>query len=148
MSVNADKALYHCFYAGCGFYGGLGTLRNRLGIRREWIPRDEWIRQLRERERMQGAALKLYEAAKVRRVALCDQLRSLNRAEALAHCSGPTEASWDALALVYHGRPVIEADLERLETGSANDVLRHLQVTKDEPMRGENRITHSELVRC
>lgn len=44
LSVNPDKAVFRCFYVGCEFHGGLGTLRSRLGLGREWLPRDEYFR--------------------------------------------------------------------------------------------------------
>jgi len=126
LSVNLDKQAFHCFYAGCGFSGGIGTLRNRLGICPEWIPKAEWLRQKRERERTRDAAQRLHEAVKARRFRLFDGLRILAGVEAGAHRAGPTEAAWNALAMVYSERPGIEAELDALESGSAADVFRVL----------------------
>lgn len=126
LSVNVDRALYHCFHSGCNFSGGLGTLRHRLGIQGDWIPTAEWVRQKQERERVSAAAGRLSHAVLERSKVLFDRLRDLRRAEVAAHRLGPTEASWDALAKVYRERPAIEGELDVLETGSAADVFQAL----------------------
>ena len=130
LSVNVAKELYHCFYAGCSFSGGTGTLRNRLGIRREWIPKGEWIRQQREQGQVHDAALRLYAAAKARCLALYDELRTLNRIEAGAHRIGPSEAVWAALAMVYCDRPAIEHAVDMLESNHPAEVLEALEEDK------------------
>jgi hypothetical protein len=50
----------------------------------------------------------------------------LNRLEALAHDAGPTEASWEALALVFAERPLLLAELAILENCGAADLIRFL----------------------
>jgi hypothetical protein len=78
------------------------------------------------RERADRAALGLYERVKARRTELLDWLHGLNRLEALAHDAGPTEASWEALALVFAERPVLLAELAVLENCEAPDLIRFL----------------------
>lgn len=123
LSVNLEKQVFHCFHAGCSFAGGIGTLRQRLGIEREWLPKAEYIRQCRQRESIHDAALRLYQAVKARRFELLNEFHTLNRIEAGAHKAGPTQAAWGALALIYQQRPPVEQQLDRLESGSAGIVL-------------------------
>jgi hypothetical protein len=115
--------VFHCFYAGCAFHGGMGMLRKRLGIAREWIPHDEYIRLRREREQAYDAAERLHHAAKVRRFELYDELRILARIEAGAHRARPTDAAWNALAMVYRERASIEQELDRLQSANIEQLL-------------------------
>ena len=126
LSVNTDKQVFNCHHAGCDFHGGIGTLRQRLGIEREWLPKPEYIRQCRECESVHDAALRLYAAAKARRFARYDELRILARMETGAHIAGLTEAAWDTLALVYAERPVIECELDILENSGAAELISFL----------------------
>jgi hypothetical protein len=134
LSVNLEKQVFHCFHAGCSFSGGMGTLRQRLGIERQRLPKAEYIRQCRECERVHDAALRLYAAAKLRRFELYDQLRVLGRIEVGAHDCGPTEAAWSALALVYSEPPRILAELAILENANAAGLARFL--TADDAAHG------------
>jgi len=124
VSVDEGRGLFHCHHAGCGFSGGVGTLRKRLGLRREWLPRAEYVRQRKERERVHDAAQRLARAVHARRVELLDSLSHVNRLEALIHDAGPSEASWEVLALVYAERSGIVAELAVLESASAADLVR------------------------
>ena len=130
LSVNADKAVYHCFYAGCGFSGGPGTLRKRLGIASERLPSAEYRELCRKQERAHDAAERLYSAAKARRFELYDQLCVLAGIQVGAHRAGLSETAWRALAMVYREQPAIEAELDRLGSGNAGTVLECLSEAK------------------
>jgi len=120
LSVNLEKEVFHCFHAGCNFQGGIRTLRTRLGLRREWLPRAEYIRLRREQKQAQEAAKRLYQMVRKRRAELLEELRALGRAELQAHGAGPEDAgAWEALSRIYAQRPPIEADLTALEEGNA-----------------------------
>jgi hypothetical protein len=88
------------------------------------LPEAEYRELCRKRARVHDAGQRLYAAAKARRLALCDGLRTLARIEAGAHRAGPSEEAWVALAIVYSERPGIEAELNGLESGSADDAAK------------------------
>ena len=125
-AVSFTDTAFYCHGIDCEFHGGIGTLRKRLGIGREWLPKAEYIRQCRERERAHDAAERLCAAARARRFVLYDELGSLNRIEAGAHRAGPCEAAWSALAMVYAGRPRILAELAVLENSRVTDLVEFL----------------------
>jgi hypothetical protein len=110
----------------------VGTLRKRLGLRREPLPRHEYIRQQRERERADQAARALHERIKARRLGLLDELHALSRLELQAHDAGPEHpATWDALAMVCAARPGVLAELAILENVGAADLLRILSASPE-----------------
>jgi hypothetical protein len=122
--VNLDKQVFHCFYAGCEFSGGIGALRNRLGLRRERVSKGEWIRRRREQERAHDAAVRLYVVAHARQLELREGLRLLGRAEIVAYDAGPDDPhTWEILSTVYQRRPEIEGELDALENCGAAEVL-------------------------
>lgn len=106
----------------CQWKGNVITLKKELGIYQR-IPSAEYRELERNRERVRDAAERLYRAAKARRFELYDGLRSLARIETGANRIGPSEVAWGALAVAYEQRPGIEAELERLENGSAQIVF-------------------------
>ena len=126
LSVNRENQVFKCHHAGCDFHGGIGTLRKRLGIEREWLPRDEYLRQMRERERAEEAARRLYAAAHKRQLELREEFRNLALMELSAHECGPIEEAWDVLAEVCAERPRIEQKLDMLESRSTSQVFNAL----------------------
>jgi len=127
LSVNPDKGVFLCHHAGCDFRGGIGVLRQRLGIAREWLPKPEYIRQMRGRELADRAARALYGVVRARRFKLLDTLHNFNWLEFLAHDAGADNPeTWESLALVYGERPLILAELAILENANAADLLQFL----------------------
>jgi len=123
-AVSFNDTALCCHGIDCHFHGGIGTLRQRLGIERQWLPKAEYIRQCRECERVHDAALRLYAAAHARQLELRDDLRILGRLEQRAcemGADGPN--TWEILSTVYELRPAIERDLDVLESGSAKDIF-------------------------
>jgi hypothetical protein len=132
LGVNLQKAVFNCFHEGCPFHGGPVFLRKRLGIRRDWVPADEYRRQRQQRERAEDAARRLYEAVHARRTELLDWLRDLARLENAAHDAGmDQEQAWADLALVYRERPEIESELDFLESANAAELAEKLDVLKN-----------------
>jgi hypothetical protein len=125
-AVSFNESAFCCHGIDCNFRGGIGTLRERLGLRREWLPKPEYIRQCRNRERARDAAERLYAAAKARRFELYDKLQSLAQIEIGVHKAGLTNPAWNGLALVYQQRPRLLAELTILENASAPDLVRFL----------------------
>jgi len=127
VSIDEGRGLFYCHHIGCGFSGGVGTLRKRLGIAREWIPRSEYLRQRQTQQRASEAAERLFYAVKARRLELQERLRELGRVELLAHEQGSDDpAAWDALAVVYAEQPMIEQGLDALEPAGVADAVRIL----------------------
>jgi len=132
LSVSTDKGLFHCFHAGCDFQGSVSTLRNRLGLRREWLPRGVYLRLRREHERADYAAQWLYATIRARRIALQDDLDCLARIEVGAQADGPDRAEvWNALELVYRQRPSLLAELMILENCCVQDLVRFLTANEN-----------------
>jgi len=125
-SVSFNETAFCCHGIDCEFHGGIGTLRKRLGIAREWLPKPEYIRRCRQRDQAHEAAERLCHLAKTRRFELYDELRTLNRIGAGAHHAGPTEAPWGALERVYAERPRLLAELTILENCSATELVHFL----------------------
>lgn len=109
----------------CQWKGNTVTLAKELGIYRR-RPSAEYREFCQKRERARDAAQRLHAAAKARRFELYQELRGLGRVEAGAHRAGPTEAAWNALAMVYRQRPIVEQELEQLESGDAETALQCL----------------------
>lgn len=108
-----------CFFCHrCGWRGNAVTLARELGIDQR-IPSVEYRELCQRRERAREAGRRRYHMVHKRRMELLDMLHDLNRVEALAHDAGPTDASWESLALVYEQRPVIERELDSLELPGA-----------------------------
>jgi hypothetical protein len=127
VSFDEAKRVYHCHGAECTFSGGIATLRQRLGIRREWLSREEYIRQQRERERAQVAKERLAAAVHRRCFQLRDEVHGLTELQLKAHRSGANHpATWDALALVYSQRPRLLAELEIMENATVAELVRFL----------------------
>jgi hypothetical protein len=134
VAVDEERGLFCCHYVPCAFSGGIATLRERLGLRREWLPRADYLRVRREREQIREAARRLCHAVHFRRMELLDLIHSLNRLEALAHDAGPSDATWESLALAYRGRAPLMAELLVLECAGAADMVGFL-TTDDETRR-------------
>jgi hypothetical protein len=131
-AVSFTDTAFCCHGLGCEFRGGAGTLRKRLGVEREWLPKAEYIRRIRERELASKAALTLYAVVRSRRMALLEDLHMLNQREAVAHDAGPdSESAWESFELVYRERPRIESELDFLETASAAELAEKLDVLKN-----------------
>jgi len=127
VSFDASRGVFCCHGIDCDFSGSLATLRQRLGIEREWLPRGEYIRQRRKRERGREAARRLYAVVQGRRLELLDELHHLGSLELKVHRAGPDHpATWDGLALVYRERSRVESELDFLETATARELVFHL----------------------
>lgn len=127
LSVDEDKELFHCFYPGCTFKGGMGTLRKRLGLDRQWLPREEFRRQQLQRVRADGAAKRFYPARKAHWSDTIDFLHTLNALEDSAHKLGPDDPrTWDGLCTVYESRPQTLARLLLLEISSIQGLIEYL----------------------
>ncbi|MGH9357710.1 MAG: hypothetical protein ACRD1O_00875 [Terriglobia bacterium] len=110
----------------CGWRGNAATLAKELGVYKP-LPRDEYLRQKRERERAHNSVVRLYQAVRARRMELLDSLHELARLEALVHDAGmDDETAWDSLATVYRERPEIEGELDYLESASAKELSQFL----------------------
>jgi hypothetical protein len=132
-AVSFNETAFCCHGIDCDFRGGGDTLRQRLGLRREWLPKAEYIRWRRERERVHDAAERLCAAVKAQRTELLEALHTLNRIEVGAHRAGPEKASvWDALTIVYRNRPSILAELAFLENANARELVRLLAATPEQ----------------
>jgi hypothetical protein len=111
------------------FKGGIFTLRKRLGLRREWLPRSQYLLRQRQRDRAGEAARALYRLVQKRRLELLENLRGLGSLELKAHkASAGHPATWGALALVYRERPATLAELVILENCWAPDLVRFFAV--------------------
>lgn len=130
VAVDEERALFYCHHAGCNFHGGVGALRKRLGLRREWLPRSEYLRQQRERERTHEAARRLEGAVRSRRRKLLDSLRELDELATLAPDAAPTEVVWARLSSTYRQRSTVLAELAILENWSARDMVSFLLGTQ------------------
>ncbi|MGH9403916.1 MAG: hypothetical protein ACRD2P_17680 [Terriglobia bacterium] len=119
-TVTHSEEVFFCHK--CQWKGNVVGLEKELGIYRR-IPSAQYREFCRKRERAHEAAARLYVEVHSRRMELLDDLHSLARLEALAHDAGPTEAAWDSLALVYSERPVIEAELDAIESATAQEAL-------------------------
>jgi hypothetical protein len=132
-AVSYNETAFYGHGIGCQFRGGVRTLKARLGIRRDWLPRDEYLRQVRARERTATAAAALYTAVKKRRLELLEDLRGLNQPAMTAHLAGPDHhVSWDALSHVYRELPKVRAELLLLDESLAAPLVRFLTASKDE----------------
>jgi hypothetical protein len=56
ISVSFNERALTCEGVGCIFRGGIGSLRERLGIRRKWLSSVEWQRLRQEQEQARKAA--------------------------------------------------------------------------------------------
>ena len=122
-TVTHSEEAFYCHR--CQWKGNVITLAKELGVYQR-IPSPEYKEFCRKRERARDAAQRLYAAAKRRRFELLEELHSLNRIEAGAHHAGPSDTAWNGLALVYSERPTIETELDRLEGGSAGELVKLL----------------------
>jgi hypothetical protein len=113
--------MFYCHHSGCAFRGNVRTLRERLGLGRQWLPRAELIR----RQRAHDAARRLAAAVHTLRMELLSTFRELGRLEIKAHEAGPDHpATWGALALACRQQSKVLEELEILENGGAAEVLR------------------------
>lgn len=131
LSVNLGKQVFNCHYAGCQFHGGIGALRKRLGIRRDWLPESEYRRLRLEHQRARDAAQRLYLAVESRRKDLLDLLRGLSQLEMACHKTGATHVAWRGLEITYTDRPKVLAELVILENAMAADLVRFLLAGKE-----------------
>lgn len=124
-----------CFFCHkCQWKGNTVTLAKELGVYRR-LPSAEWRELRQNRERADRAAQRLYAAVHDQRTEFLQHLEALADLERTAHDAGPTEAAWDALAMVYADRPEILAQLAILETASAADLLTFLSASPEERQR-------------
>ena len=127
VSFDEAKRVYHCHVAGCTFSGGIVTLRKRLGMPRQWLPYQEYIRQQRERELAQVAKERLAATVHRRCFELRDEVHGLNELQLKAHRAGADHpATWNALALVYSRQPRVLAELQIMENPSVTDLVQFL----------------------
>lgn len=120
-----------CFFCHrCQWKGNAVTLAKELGIHRR-ISSAEYLEQSRKRQRANDAALRLFAAAHRRQLELRERLRQLGRAELFAHDSGLEDAStWEVLSRVYAERPLIEQELDALESADPAIVLESLNAAR------------------
>ena len=110
----------------CQWTGNVTTLEKELGIYRR-LPSAEYREQLRKRDRAHEAARRLSAAAHRRQLELRARLRELGQSELVAHDAGPDDPrTWEILSQVYAERPVIEHDLDDLESADPMAVLESL----------------------
>jgi hypothetical protein len=121
-TITHTAEVFYCHK--CTWTGNTITLAGELGLTREWLPRNEYIRRRQQRERADRLAHVFYNQARQQCFALLDELHAVNRLEGQAHQAGPDHpATWGALALVYSETAKIEAELDFLENASARDLL-------------------------
>lgn len=113
----------------CQWKGNAVTLEKELGVYQR-ITSAEYQELRRRRDRAHDAALGLYSVVHQRQLDLRDDLRTLGHIELGAHRAGPSETVWNALGMVYSERPVIESELDLLESGNAGTVLECLSGAK------------------
>jgi hypothetical protein len=142
VAADESKGLFNCHHAGCGFKGGIGTLRKRCGLRREWLPAAEY----RKRKTAVRAAPDLYECVRLRRFELLDQLHGWNELENKARNAGPDhQATWGALALVFKQRPLIVAELAVLEDSPAPEVARFIMASNEARQKAIERVLAGDV---
>jgi hypothetical protein len=125
VSFDESRGAYHCHGAGCDFSGGAVGLARELGFAPQLSAAEH--QELRQaHQRADRAAQALYERVKPRRFELMEQLRSLGRVEFGAHTKPNHPLAWDALEMVYRGRPTLLAELAILENCTAAELLRFL----------------------
>ncbi len=123
-TVAHSEEAFYCHK--CQWKGNAVTLQKELGIYQR-LPSAEYRELSRKRERAHEAALRLYRAAHAHQLELREELRSLGRAELVAHEAGPDDPSaWDILGAVYQARPEIERKLDLLETGTVEQIISEL----------------------
>ncbi len=126
-AVSFSEAAFCCHGIDCTFRGGIGTLRKRLGLAREWLPPAEYRELCRTRERAHEAARRLNYAVHSRRMDLIRHLELLADLERTTHGLGcDWEASWDRLQELYGAYPATMAELVILENCRVPDLVRFL----------------------
>jgi len=121
VAVNGERGVFYCHHSGCAFRGSIRTLRERLGLGRQWLPRAELIR----RQRAHDAARRLAAGVHTLRMELLSTLRELGQLEIRAHSVGLAHrGTWDALAFFCRQQADVLEELEILESGGAGEVLR------------------------
>lgn len=127
LSVNINIGAFKCFHAGCMFKGRVGTLLWRLGLHREWLPRQEFRWQQHQRAQADSMARRVYALWKQRWSETIDLLHGLNALEDSAHKLGPhNPRTWHALGIVYESRPQIQALLLILEVSPIQKLVQFL----------------------
>lgn len=126
VTINEAKQAFNCHHAGCDFHGGLGILRNRLGIEREWLPKAEYLRQREQREQAEDAATRLCLVVHDRRMELLRALDDLRAAEREIDAAGQNDEAADTLAVVYWTEGEIANELDGLENASGDELVRIL----------------------
>jgi hypothetical protein len=118
-AISFTPETFFCHGIDCGWKGNTITLARELGTD-IGKPSPE---EIRRQKMARGAALKLYEAVRERRMMLQRELRSIGRAEIIADAAGPDdETAWRLLAACYELKPIIEAKLDFLETANAAEL--------------------------
>ena len=125
-----------CFYCHkCQWKGNGVSLAKELGLH-ERLPRAEYVRQRKVRERAKSEARNFLAACRAARLRACDDLRELARLELLAHEAGPDHPStWDALEMVYRQRPVLTAEAVLFSEGAIADRRKYLEADAEERQR-------------
>ena len=114
------------FCHGCGWKGNVITLAKAQGIHQR-LSRAEYRQLCEKRERAHDAALRLDYACAVRRLYLCELLRTMSQSEVAAHRAGPDcLEGWASMALVYGDRPGVLAELTIVENAAAADRVKFL----------------------
>ena len=145
LSVDEQKQLFNCFQAACDFHGGRGALRSRLGLGREWLPREEFLQRQRDRTRASRMAAKLYAAWKEQWSGQIDILRALYDLEDSAHRLGPDNPmAWDALGIVYESRPQAQTELLILEVSPIPKLVKFLSLDP----RGRKAVIERVVFNC
>jgi hypothetical protein len=123
VAVSESEDVFHCHHAGCGFSGGVGALRKRLGLLREWIPAQQY-RRVKQAERM---AERLDALRRKRRHELIDELNGLNFLERqVGEASEENAAFWPALRLIHTRRPQLLAELTLVEDAPTSALVRYV----------------------
>ena len=121
------KDVFYCHHSGCTFRGGKGTLRRRLGLHREWLPREEFLQRRRDRTRASTIAGKLYAAWNRQWSGRIDRLRALRNLEDRAHKLGPDNPrTWGTLGIIYETRPRTLSELLFLESSPLPNLIEFL----------------------
>ena len=145
VAADESKGVFNCHHAGCGFRGGIGTLRKRLGLRRERLPPAEYRELCQRRDRAHEAGQRLYAAVHSRRMELLECLELLADLERTARDAGPAEAAWDALAVVYRERPCVLAELASLENVPVADLVKFLTADAEARRRAIDRVLGGQV---
>jgi hypothetical protein len=135
--VSIKTGAYICCHGiECGFRGGIDTLRKRLGIKREWVPRVRYLRQRQDRERAERLARQFLSACQAERLKVYGKIDELNCFERAARELGPDcPGVWDALEIVCVERPRLMAAAILLAEAPISERRRWLEADVNERER-------------